>query len=192
MFETLRSLAAPAVMQRLTLFVNHLLTSEPVAMNRLLPHAGRRIYLQMAGWPAFLPAWPVLDFRITPAGLLEWCGDAAADGVPESPEAADLRIVVEAGNPAVALLHGMAGKRPHVEISGDPVLATDVDWLFENLRWDAEDDLARVVGAAPARMLSRVAGWVGSGIREAARLAARVAPGASEPPPRERGAHDRP
>ena len=192
MFETVRSLAAPAVMQRLTLLVNHLLTSEPIAMNRLRPHVGRRIHLQIAGWPSWLPAWPVLDFRITPAGLLEWCGDADSLASAELPETADLQLVVEAANPAVALLHGMAGRRPRVSISGDAVLATDVDWLFENLRWDFEDDLARVVGAAPARELSRLAGWIGGGIREAARLAARVVPGTSETPPRERGVPDRP
>lgn len=190
MFETLRSLAAPAAMQRLTLLANHLIGSEPIAAARLQPHAGRRMHLSVAGWPSWLPAWPRLDFRITPAGLLEWTGeDASAADALYAPEP-DLRLVVEIGNPATALLQGLAGQRPRVEIAGDAAFAADVDWLFQNLRWDIEDDLARVVGPVPARELSRIAGWLGRGIREAARLAARAVPGAD--PSRPSSPFDRP
>lgn len=177
-------------MQRLTLLVNHLLSSEPLAAARLQPHAGRRVHLSVAGWPTWLPAWPELDFRVTPAGLLEWIGDAA-QGAPVYPAEADLRLIAEVGNPAVALLQGLAGHRPRVEIAGDAAFAADVDWLFDNLRWDIEDDLAKVVGAVPARELSRVAGWLGRGIREAARLASRAVPGAAPLPPRHSDIFDR-
>jgi len=40
----------------------------------------------MQGWPALLPPPPALAFRVTPAGLLEWCGGEQA------PADADLRV----------------------------------------------------------------------------------------------------
>ena len=33
--------------------------------------------LQLAGWPRLLPPPPTLAFRVTPAGLLDWCGAQA-------------------------------------------------------------------------------------------------------------------
>ena len=203
----------PAAMQRLTLLLNHVLGSEAVATARLAPHAGRRMHVALAGWPRWLPRPPALDFRVTPAGLLEWCGDEpseqlspgrsedscspprGAGAVPgdrgqtfSEEAAAGLRVVVDATNPALAMLHSLAGDRPHVAIEGDPVFATDVHWLIEHLRWDIEDDLAKVVGAVPARELARLGGWVAGGLREAARLAARVVPGARQEPPADRDA----
>ena len=73
MRPALHEMLAPAAIERLTLLINHVLGREPVAMERLKPHAGRVLLLQAEGWPAFLPPWPVLAFRVTPAGLLE-CG----------------------------------------------------------------------------------------------------------------------
>lgn len=177
MLQSLQMLAVPAVLQRLTLLLNHLLGAEPAAMDRLRPHAGRRIRVQLAGWPRLLPRPPVLAFLVTRAGLLEWEpeGPAAAevDGVRIG---ADLDVVVDAANPARMLLGGLGGERPRVDIAGDAAFAGDVNWLFENLRWDAEDDLARVVGVMPARELCRVGGWIAGALREAGRVAARVVP----------------
>jgi ubiquinone biosynthesis protein UbiJ len=45
-----------------------------------------------------------------------------------------------------------------MEISGDAEFATQVGWLAENLRWDIEDDLARVIGDVPARQLASLGG----------------------------------
>ncbi|MFY9509385.1 MAG: hypothetical protein WAQ05_00240, partial [Rubrivivax sp.] len=91
MLQTLNSLLAPAAMERLTLVLNHVLASETVATERLKPHAGRSIELALAGWPALLPAPPALAFRITPAGLLEWCG-------PERTAGADLGLRLDDSN----------------------------------------------------------------------------------------------
>jgi len=52
---------------------------------------------------------------------------------------------------------GMAG-RPPMDIRGDAALAGEVSWLAENVRWDIEDDLARVIGDGPARMLGKLGG----------------------------------
>ena len=51
----------------------------------------------------------------------------------------------------------LTGERPNVEIAGDAEFASDVNWLIDNLRWDVEDDLARFIGAGPAREVSRLA-----------------------------------
>ena len=63
----------------------------------------------------------------------------------------------------------VVGERPAIRIDGDAVLATDVNWLIENLRWDIQDDLARIVGDAPAREISRFASAVAKALREGAR-----------------------
>jgi ubiquinone biosynthesis protein UbiJ len=162
MFHSLNSLLGRAAIERLTLIVNHVLASEPVAMQRLQPHAGRCIQLRFDGWPALLPPLPPTAFRVTPAGLVEWCED-------ELPAAPDLRVGIDASNPALAMAQALAGTRPKVEVSGDAAFATDLNWLFDNLRWDVQDDLARVVGQAPAREIARVAGGIATGLREAVR-----------------------
>jgi ubiquinone biosynthesis protein UbiJ len=47
----------------------------------------------------------------------------------------------------------MAGTKPPVRIEGDVQLAAEVNWLADNVRWDVEEDLSRVIGDAPAHML---------------------------------------
>jgi ubiquinone biosynthesis protein UbiJ len=162
MFHSLNSLLGSAAIERVTLLVNHLLAAEPIAAARLQAHAGRSIQLHFDGWPGLLPALPPMAFRVTPAGLVEWCGEA----VPAEPE---LRVSIDASNPALAMAQALAGTRPKVDVAGDAAFATDLNWLFDNLRWDAQDDLARIVGQAPAREIARIAGGVAAGLREAVR-----------------------
>lgn len=162
MFHNLNALFGRAAAERLTLWVNHLLQAEPVANERLRSHAGRCMQLHFDGWPSMLPPLPAAAFRVTPAGLIEWCGD----DLPPDP---DLRVSIDASNPARSLAQALAGTRPQVDISGDAAFATDLNWLIDNLRWDLQDDLARVVGEAPARELARLAGGVAAGLRQAVR-----------------------
>ena len=44
-------------------------------------------------------------------------------------------------------------------------LAADVNWLIANVRWDAEEDLSRVVGDAPAHAVASVGRRVAEGLR---------------------------
>ena len=162
MLHSLNSALGQAVIDRLTLVINHVLAAEPVAMQRLRAHAGRSIRLHFEGWPVLLPPLPVTTFRVTPAGLIEWCG---AESVAET----DRRVDIDASNPALAMAQALAGTRPKVEVAGDAAFAADLSWLFDNLRWDVQDDLARVVGAAPARELARMGAGVAAGVREAVR-----------------------
>ena len=179
MLEAMKALAERSVMERLVLLVNHVIAAEPAALARLRPHAARTMQIELAGWPALLPAIGPFAFRVSPAGLVEWLPDAG-------PLPADLRIAIDAANPALALTRFVAGERPSVEVSGDAAFASDIDWLIDNLRWDLEDDVARIVGVAPARQLARLGGWLAGAMREGAKvlrdLAARTpAPGADAP-----------
>jgi ubiquinone biosynthesis protein UbiJ len=162
MLHALQGLVGTAALERATLLLNHVVAAEPAAVARLRPFAGRCIQLQFDGWPGWLPAWPPTAFRITPAGLFEWCGDMP-------PSQSDLRISIDASNPALAFAQALAGERPRVDVAGDSALAGEIDWLFDNLRWDVEDDLGRVVGAAPAREIARLGRAVAAGVRSAAR-----------------------
>jgi ubiquinone biosynthesis protein UbiJ len=159
MFHELNTLFSKAAMERLTLLVNHILSSEPVAARKLAQHSGRSIALSFDGWPTLLPALPVTTFRVTPAGLIEWCE-------LDAPAEPDLRVRIDASNPALAVSQALMGVRPQVDVSGDAAFASDLNWLFDNLRWDVQDDLARVVGQAPAREIARVAGGIAAGVRE--------------------------
>ncbi|WP_330835730.1 hypothetical protein [Piscinibacter sp.] len=147
-------------MQRLTLWLNHVIASESAALERLRPHAGRFIRLQPQGWPSLLPPLPSLAFLVTPAGLLEWVE------APPS-QAPDLLLSFDAANPARLFVEGLAGQRPPVAVVGDAAFATDINWLMENLRWDVQEDLARFIGAGPAHELARVGGWLAGGMRDA-------------------------
>ena len=172
-----------AVMERATLLVNHVLSSEPAAMDRLRPHTGKTVQVEFSGWPVLLPRLPVLAFRITPAGLVEWLGE-------EPLESPALHLDVDASNPALALVQAFGGSRPQVRVTGSADFAADVDWLIDNLRWDVQDDLARLVGEGPAEQVARLARGAAAGVREAVRrmggLMARgtAPPGASGEPPR--------
>jgi ubiquinone biosynthesis protein UbiJ len=180
MLDAMKALAERSVMERLVLLVNHVIGAESAALERLRPHSGRAMQIELTGWPALLPALGPFAFRVTPAGLLEWL-DGAPLPVP------DLRVTVDARNPALAFTRLVAGDRPAITVSGDAAFASDLDWLIDNLRWDVQDDLARIVGDAPARQLGKIGGWLAGALREGAKalrdLAAR-APASDTPAPR--------
>ncbi len=126
-------------LNRLVLFLNHVLMSEPEAMRRLARQKGQRI------------EWVWQDMRLqlqaTPAGLFE----------RGSFESFDLRLTVTEASPLDVLSALARGDKPKVRIEGDVQLAAEVNWLIDNVRWDAEEDLARLVGDAPAHTLAHLA-----------------------------------
>lgn len=186
MLDAMKSLAERSVMERVVLLVNHVISAEPQAMARLRVHATKTIRIEVEGWPSMLPAPTPMDFRITPPGLVEWVE------MP-GPAAPDLRVGIALANPALALAKMMVGERPAVSVDGDAAFASDVNWLIENLRWDVQDDLARIVGDGPAREIARFGGAVAKALRDGARKLDEFArradpprgePAAAEPPRR--------
>ena len=123
--------------QRLVLFLNHVLQQEKQAQDRLLRQKGRVVHLR---WGVF-----ALDLVVTPAGLVDRASPAAKP---------DLLLSVATESPLVIMQSVMAGKSPPVKIEGDVQLAAELGWLAENLRWDAEEDLSRLIGDAPAHALA--------------------------------------
>jgi len=164
MLESVRDQLVPAVQQRFVLLVNHVLSRERAATQRLAVHAGRRLRVEVAGGPAWLPALPPLALAVTPAGLFEW-SEAASDE-------ADLRLVLRGDDPARWLAVATGSAKPDLAIDGDAALAADVSWLADNLRWDIEADLAEIVGPVAAHQIGR------AGRALSAALRARFADGA--------------
>jgi ubiquinone biosynthesis accessory factor UbiJ len=162
MLHNLNALLAPALMDRLVLVVNHVLSAEPAAVQRLKAHQGRVLRLDLLQLPRLLPAPPPLAFQITPAGLVEWCRE---------PVDADLRVRLEAANPALLALQALTGQMPALAIEGDVQLAGDVDWLLKNLRWDVADDLERLFGPTVAHELHRLGSALARAMRNAMQLA---------------------
>ena len=140
--QALNGLKPPAwlvdeAQQRLVLFLNHVLMHEPQAQQRLLRQKGRRVQLR----------WRDLHFEVafTPAGLLERQAPS---------EQADLVLSLNEPSPFELVKTVMQGQRPPVRIEGDVQLAAEVNWLVDHVRWDPEEDLARLIGDVPAHRLA--------------------------------------
>ncbi len=135
--------------QKLVLFLNHVLMQEKEAQDRLVRKMGSVVHIR---WGVF-----ALDLLITPAGLVDRASPASKP---------DLLLAIAAETPAVVMQSVLAGKAPPVKIEGDVQLAAELGWLADNLRWDAEEDLARLIGDAPAHTLASAARQALTGLRQ--------------------------
>lgn len=127
---------ADEALNRLVLFLNHVLKSEPEAMRRLARHKGQRIALVFQQM--------TLNLQATPAGLFE----------RHPGEDFDLRLTVTETSPLDVLAALSRGDKPRVHIEGDVQLAAEINWLIDHVRWDAEEDLARLIGDPAAHTLA--------------------------------------
>ena len=135
--------------QRLVLFLNHVLMQEKEAQDRLRRKKGSVVHIR---WGLF-----GLDLLVTNAGLLD---RAPTQAKP------DLLMAVTSDSPLGVMQSLVAGKSPPVKIEGDVQLAAEVGWLAENLRWDFEEDLSRILGDVPAHALADAARRLAVGIRQ--------------------------
>jgi ubiquinone biosynthesis accessory factor UbiJ len=135
--------------QRIVLLLNHVLMQEQQAQDRLARKKGSVVHVR---WGLF-----ALDLQVTPAGLL----DRAPAG-----SRSDLLVSLAGESPLAVLQSFMGGKPPPVKIEGDVQLAAELGWLAENLRWDVEEDLSRVVGDAPAHALAEGARRLQAAVRQ--------------------------
>jgi ubiquinone biosynthesis protein UbiJ len=125
---------------RLLLLINHVLSQEPQAMDRLRRQRGKCIGIR---WREH-----GLQVQATPAGLLERV---------ERVDTPDLALTITDDSASHLLQTLIAGEKPTVRIEGDVQLAAEVNWLVDHVRWDLEEDLARLLGDAPAHALARAA-----------------------------------
>lgn len=138
--------------------LNHLLSAEPWALRRLAPHAGK-----IACIDAELAAVRLLvgaDGMLQPAPA-----DIAAD-VTIRIKPVDLPLIAQHRERAFS----------YVKVDGDAEFANVISLLSQNLRWEAEDDLARLVGdIAATRIVSGARSVVGSAAAGSRKLAENVA-----------------
>jgi ubiquinone biosynthesis accessory factor UbiJ len=169
MANPVTELLLPAATDRFILLANHVLQSAPAATERLKAHAGRVLRIEVDNWRVPLPPPPPLALRITPAGLFE---AAAVIGGAE-PEV-DLRLRVDAAHPMDAARRVASGELPPLQIEGDVALASDMNWVVANVRWDIAADIERVFGPLVAGGLAQVGDKLAATARTLAQGAASV------------------
>lgn len=111
--------------------LNHLLVQQSWAMVRLREHAGRTVQLRLPLAPATLTIQA--DGSVAPAD---------AETTPDATLTPSPLAWLAAANPAKRFVTG-----------GDAALAQSLAEIFGRLRWDAEEDLSRVVGDIAAHQI---------------------------------------
>lgn len=124
--------------RRIVLLLNHVLMQEPQARARLARQRGRVV----------LAAWRHFEMRLiaTPAGLLDLADLAATP---------DLTLTLTQESPWALAQTALRGEKPEVRIAGDVQFAAEINWLVDHVRWDLEEELARLLGDAPAHTLTQ-------------------------------------
>ena len=159
---------APAIHNTACAAANHLLAASPELAVLLSQHAGHSLHLTLPplGEISYLEKLPLTLRGIVTAGLSKLNLPPlvlAFDITPEQtlvphfgelpPEDATVAVAVQSG----FLAAGATEKLRFVRLQGDAYLAQTLATLAQHLRWDAEHDLAKVVGdAAAVRVLQGV------------------------------------
>lgn len=128
--------------------LNHLLRGQPWLRERLAPFAGHSVRLEV----------PPLALALTIGAEGELQPSAAA-AVAATARLSPLTIV--------RLAAGDEAARSSVEVGGDAALAAALAAVLRELRWDAAEDLSRVIGDIPAQRLVRLGQGVLAWQREA-------------------------
>lgn len=117
--------------------INHLIKQEAWAEKIIEKHLGKTVNITMS-----LGEFMML---IRPGGFAN-----APEDLNQEP-----KVSLQIANEAIfeALSGGKAGAAKHIKIAGDVDLAHDLSTLAGNLRWEAEEDLAKWIGDAPAHRI---------------------------------------
>jgi ubiquinone biosynthesis protein UbiJ len=114
--------------------INHLLVQEAWATRKLALHAGKVARIDTGV--------VVLQLRIAADGLVEAAADAAPN-VTIRMKLSDLPLMMQNRERAFS----------YVQVEGDAEFANAVSQVSQGVRWEAEDDLSRLVGDIAARRL---------------------------------------
>ena len=115
--------------------INHLLAQEPWAQETLALHRNKTACID-AGFSQLL-------LSVTADGLVAVAADDAVPAVTIRVKLSDVPLLLANRERAVS----------YVKIEGDADFANAMSQLSRNLRWDAEDDLSKVVGDIAATRL---------------------------------------
>ncbi len=125
--------------------LNHLLAGEEWAHRRLSPFSGQTVRLERPPLRFY--------FEITAEGYFrKKDGDTPATVTLSMPGASPLRLLGTLADPAALLASA--------QITGAAGLADCIGFVFRNLRWDVESDLANVVGDIAAHRLVHTGRWL--------------------------------
>lgn len=130
--------------------VNHVLRGASWALRRLQPHAGRTARFEV--------------FPFSFAFTVREDGEVSA-AMPGAPPDVTVRVTPPA---AIRILGGDEAAFNEVAVEGDSEFAEAIHFVVRNARWDAEEDLARLLGDGTAHRVAQVG-------RDALRFQARVA-----------------
>ena len=116
--------------------LNHVIGQEKWASDLLQRHEHKLVRVSL----------PVADFQIViQDGLLINANDPLVEP----------SVSLEISQEAIwsFLKDGKSGAMKYVRISGDVDLAADLNRLVADLQWEAEEDLAKIIGDAPSRRI---------------------------------------
>lgn len=119
--------------------INHLLVQEAWARAKLMPHVGK-----IAAFDAGLMT---VRLKVAADGMVEAANGASSD------EAAAVTIRAQLSDLPL-ILQNRERAFSYVKIDGDADFANTISQLSQSLRWDAEGDLAGVVGDIAARRIA--------------------------------------
>lgn len=115
--------------------INHLIAQEKWAQALLLKHEKKTIVIAL------------------PFTALSFVVQDGYFAVAENEAVPTVRIEVSSAAIWAFLKEGKAAAMKFVTISGDVDFAADVNLLVANLRWEAEEDLAKLIGDGPSHVL---------------------------------------
>jgi ubiquinone biosynthesis protein UbiJ len=139
--------------------INHLLAQESWARALLIPHAGKIAVLD-GGVVA-------VRLKVMSDGLLE---------TPTADEAAIVTIRVQLSDLPL-IMQNRERAFSYVKIEGDADFANTISQLSQSLRWEAEDDLSKIVGDIAA---TRIVGGAHSAFNAAKSLHQSIAENVAE------------
>lgn len=133
-------------MRPVAAILNHLLVQEPWAQGRLAAHHGKTACID-AGIAA-------LSLTVGTDSLVESANDDATPAVTIHVKLSDLPLILANRERAVS----------YVKIEGDADFANTISQVSQSVRWDAEEDLSKLIGDIAA---TRLVAGVKSGLAAA-------------------------
>ncbi len=139
--------------------INHLLARETWARDKLVKHAGKVAFFDagLAG----------IRLKVMADGMVQAAGVEEPVNVTIRVKLSDLPLIMQHREHAFS----------YVQIEGDADFANTISQLSDSLRWEAEEDLSRLIGDAAA---VRVAGGVRAAVETAVSTQKKLAENVAE------------